>query len=391
MRAALFAALVALASAPALAADKPEPKYEGKPLDYWLARFQKAENEKDRDAAFEALKAFGPDAAPALPTFIEMLADHSPEYRRQVVEIIGAIGPKAKDARPIIAKRAKETRDRDPFGYGVAIAVILWISSEPKDAVPELIPLLGEGDWNYYALHAICNIGPDANTAIPAVRQCVLKELADAQKDGRIAPGLSGLTKLGPDVVPLLVEMLDAHGGIGRETALEYLQELGPKAVKAAPALVKLLKNGAPATRLRAATALWQVEENPSAVAALAELMKLDPEVYHVRNPGYSKERNSSIALDAAQALGEIGPAAQAALPQLRRAVALSWMLWWQTRGANSPFVVRSGGPGVLPVSIGPSNSEKELYRQWEAVEARLRLGRAAAEAIRKIEGKAEK
>jgi HEAT repeat protein len=363
MRAALFAALFAITSAPAVAADKPEPKYEGKPLDYWLTRFQKAENEKDRDAAAAALKAFGPDAAPAVPAFIEMLADHSPEYRQRVIGIIGAIGPKAKDARPVIAKLVK---DKKTTAWDGSIEAIVALSPDPKEAVPLLAPLLEITEHSYEVYHALCDIGPGAKDAIPAVRKYVLRELAEVQKaEKKSLYGLEELSKLGPDVVPLLVEMLDTHGGIGRVAAFGCLQKLGPKATDAAPALVKLLKHDDPATRLRAASVLWKVEKDPAAVATLTELVKLDPGIYYVTNPGYEPSWRASIAGDAARSLGEIGPAAKDALPALKL------------------LMSKKEGPGVSvePAVILPVGADSKPRTAQEA----------AAEAVRKIEGKTGK
>ena len=53
MRAVLLLAVL-VATSPNAIAQAPEPKYEGKPLAYWIDRFQKAENEKDR---IEAVKS----------------------------------------------------------------------------------------------------------------------------------------------------------------------------------------------------------------------------------------------------------------------------------------------------------------------------------------------
>ena len=144
MRAVLAVALVLLASTLTLAADKPAPKYEGKPLEYWVERLQQAENDKDRDSAAEALRAFGPDAASALPTLIEMLADHSLSYRTRVVGIVAAIGPKAKDARPVIVKLI---RDKKTAWYDGSVDAVVAISDGAKDAASALVPLLEVEGW----------------------------------------------------------------------------------------------------------------------------------------------------------------------------------------------------------------------------------------------------
>ncbi len=82
-----------------------EPKYQGKPLDYWVERLQKAETDKDREAATAVIKQFGPDAAPAVPALIEMLDDHAADFRWMAMEILAKIGPAAKDVVPELVKR----------------------------------------------------------------------------------------------------------------------------------------------------------------------------------------------------------------------------------------------------------------------------------------------
>ena len=74
----LLAVLLVVASTPVFAADKPELRYEGKPLADWVTRFKKADTREQRYAAANAIVAFGADAAPAVPALIEMLADLSP-------------------------------------------------------------------------------------------------------------------------------------------------------------------------------------------------------------------------------------------------------------------------------------------------------------------------
>lgn len=384
MLACLAFAVVLFVGSPALVADKPEPKYEGKPLAYWVQRLQKAETDKDRDDAAEALKAFGPDAAPALPTFIEMLADHSPSYRARVIGIVGAIGPKAEAARPVIAKRLKEART-GYYDYAAALAAMVAISPEPKDAVSDLSALLEKTRWPNSIVEALCNIGPEAKDAMPAIQRHVMNELAAWEKEPHSQGQsfrLGCLAKLGPDAVPLLVETLTAHDGYGRENALNCLHELGPKAAKAAPALVKFLRHDSAAVRLRVATVLWAIDKNSAAVTALAELVQTDPALREA--PTGLPVLSPRFAVSAARLLGDIGPDARAALPRLREVAALGRTFWLLTGGRDdSPFEQRSNSYPIAGRVVVPS---AEWYEQWRNVAARLEVGQAAEDAIDKIE-----
>jgi hypothetical protein len=74
-----LAILGGLLCTPVPAEEPRKPRYEGKPLSYWIERLQKCENNVDRCAAAEAIKAFGPDAVSAVPALVEMLDDRSEE------------------------------------------------------------------------------------------------------------------------------------------------------------------------------------------------------------------------------------------------------------------------------------------------------------------------
>jgi HEAT repeat protein len=395
MRAVLAVALVALASASVFAADKPEPRYEGKPLEYWVTRFQKAETDDQRKAAVEALIAFGTDAAPAVPALIEMLSDLSLDYRTQVIDmidILAAIGPKAKDARPIIVKLIKDKKTKaTPFDK--SIAAIVAISTEPKDAVPVLIPLLDVTDVGGEAYWALCEIGPDAREAIPAIRKYALKRIAAQMKEEKPYIGsLNTLHQLGPDIVPLLVELFDAHGGYGRDVAFRCLEELGPQAKKAVPALVKFLKHGDPVRRLQAARSLWKIEVNPAVVAALAELATTDPKIVFKDN--FYANQEDGVAISAVKILGEIGPDAKAALPQLRAIAAVGSTFWLFSDGSEALFpapVVPQVVPATYYPVVGRPTGPGVSGEEYRNARARIEVARAAFEAIAKIEGKPKK
>ncbi|MDY3554171.1 HEAT repeat domain-containing protein [Gemmata sp. JC717] len=366
--------LFVLTVAPAFAGDKPEPKYEGKPLAYWVAQFQKGDTAEQRAPAAEALKAFGPDAAPALPTFIEMLADRSPAYRSQVLVIVAAIGPAAKAARPAVlnALRSKPAFD---FGHDrFALNALLAISPEPKDVVSALAPLLEDQRLGGGVYEQLCAIGPPAKDALPALRRYVLSKVAQG-----ITEPVRTLASVGPDVVPLLLELLDAHQGRARYEALRCLEALGPKAASAGPALQKLLAHDDPHTRYRAAVLLWACNNSSDGVPVLAELLTQLPT--RVEKERYTVSRHFS-AHDAVQTLSEIGPKARAALPELRRLVSTGFAVGIVAGvGLSSPEGARALATNYRVNSDGSLTPRTPYHELME-------LGRAADAAIAKIEQK---
>ncbi len=115
-----------------------------------------------------------------------------------------------------------------------------------------------------------------------------------------------------------------AADGAGKAMAFQMLQELGPDAESAVPALTKALDHEDSYVRIQSAYTLWKVDRQAKAIPLLSKALK-DTEIG-------TRERAM-----AASALGEIGPSAKAALPALREAtkaqeaqirVNAAWALW---------------------------------------------------------------
>jgi HEAT repeat protein len=304
-----------------------------------------------------------------------MLSDLSPSFRLRVIHVLGSLGPVAKDARPTVLKLFQDKKD--DLSYSTITAFVA-LHPVAKDAVPSLTPFLNVPGDGYSVYEALCEMGPNAKNAIPAIRRYVLNELAATEKD--TSPHVGGLyllSKLGEDAVPLLVEMFDAHGGHGRLDAIECLEELGPKAIKAAPALVKLLKHDDAETRYRAAALLWKLEKNPSAVSALVGLLAAEAKIDSSQFNGVTLKSN--LAASAAQMLGEIGPSAKDALPALREAA--SW-------GASTSILSGTYYGLAMRKVEGASITwlDDDTYRISVRFRALAEVSRAATEAIKKIE-----
>src|SRR5262249_40774501 len=128
-------------------------------------------------------------------------------FRGLVKELLRDLGPVAKGAVPELIRLLKEQQARDPE---MVIDILGAIGPEAKDAVPLLIGLLEKRKYPDSCILALCNIGPAAKDAIPAVRLAA-RDMIAARKERDIPQYvLDELHKLGPDVVPFLLEMLDA-------------------------------------------------------------------------------------------------------------------------------------------------------------------------------------
>lgn len=312
---------------PSVTAQKPEPKYKGKPLAYWVERLQKGETDKDQLEAAEALKVFGPDAKWAVPTLVEMLDDRSYVYQRMVTEILCEIGPAAKEAVPDLLKRLKEKQAQKPpkgkvFENSIEmlylIKILGAIGPDAKDAVPILISFLdqSEGAIQIALGHSLCNI--EAREAIPAFRKLVQIRIANWTKTNeRPSDGLLKewdeiafpfeLHKLGSEILPFLLELLDERSVYAKHLAMREIANLDSASIKKAmPKLVPLLRSDQPCIRFHSAVMLWKIEKNPASVPILAALLsENDDQLKHV----------------VMESLGEIGPDAKEALPALRDAI----------------------------------------------------------------------
>ena len=300
MKRLIVAATVVLAG-PFAVAVRAEPKYEGKPLGHWVKRLRESEPGPAWDAAATAVIAFGPDAAPAVPVLVGMLDDRSEAFRVNVGYILCKIGPAARSAAPALLQQLRDHKARSPQ---MVIRILACIDADPADTVPVFITALDDRHLRPAALDALCSLGPSARTAIPAIR----RTLRDARSEQPPEDSMSGsqlvytLRRLGGAAVPLLLEFFDDGDVMFQRSSAEVLGEFGLVARSAVPTLTRAMHNDDPLVRRSAAFALWQVAGDLTGVPVLAALVK---------------KGEPALAGFAALLLGEIGPSAQAALPDL--------------------------------------------------------------------------
>ena len=198
------------------------PKYEGKPLAYWLEQFQKAGNAVELEIASYVIREFGSDVGPAIPALVDVLYDHSPAYRYIALTTLKDLGSNAHAAAPDVAKLLKqqlaltpETRARrfnksECSECGELIATLAAIA-EAKDAASLLVEALKRLDPRERRL-MFC--------AASSLWKLAKNELA----------------------IPVLIELLNDDDPEMIRDAAVMLSEIGPSATKALPALKVALK-----------------------------------------------------------------------------------------------------------------------------------------------------
>jgi HEAT repeat protein len=168
------------------------------------------------DLRWSAAIAFGyvgPDAAPAIPLLLKVLRTESPNLRNGAANALGDIGRNEKEVVPALIQALKH---RDPRVSGAAAGALGRIGKEPSSSIPALVEMLrdneryqGSNDPRECALYALGKFGPLAQAGIPVIMRIV----RDNREDDLI-----------------------------RRRAIKTLEEMGPAAKEAVPALRALIE-----------------------------------------------------------------------------------------------------------------------------------------------------
>ncbi|MFP4055451.1 MAG: LamG-like jellyroll fold domain-containing protein [Candidatus Brocadiia bacterium] len=188
-----------------------------------------------------------------------------------------------------------------------AVADVKAASPEVRQALaPDLLQASFAYDWDT-AMEARWLLVRAGRAAPDKVVPLVVEKLKNTPADQLHVrlPLVELLRDLGPaakGALPVLTEALDSDDlTIQREAALA-LRAIGPDAKAAAPSLIPLLDSRDASIRNLAVSALRVIGPQPDLVPALVEALRSD----------YRPVRRYAV-----QALGELGPKAQAAVPAL--------------------------------------------------------------------------
>ncbi len=253
--------VLVISSTTASAAEKPVPKFKGKPLAYWIERIEKAETDKEQKEAAEAIIGFGTDAAPVVPRLIEMLDDRSWDFRGMIRDVLIGIGAGAKSAAPTLIQMLKEKTARGPAEI---IRVLAKVSPDNKEFVPVLVASLEDPESAYTAISTLLELDPGLKEAVPALIKLV--EKATPMDSAAARHAISAFRRLGPEAkqaVPALLRLIEYAGPVGSETARDAI-------AAAFPGL------GAPADLVNVLTK--SVKHSDLANAAIRSLIALGPD-----------------------------------------------------------------------------------------------------------------
>ncbi|MCZ6572066.1 MAG: HEAT repeat domain-containing protein [Planctomycetota bacterium] len=216
-----------------------------------------------RTQAAHALRAMGPDAAPALPELTAALGDKDRDVRKSVLGALGAMGAAGAPAAEAVVNMDMAGVLAPSFTTLVRIS----ISGEHLKAV------LDEGD-PYRVRNVWMGVSSAGDAGIPAT--------VGLMRIGNAAQRENAALKLrarGRSAAVPVAELLAADKPEVRAEAAHILGSIGPAAKAAVPALQQALGDTDPAVRKQAAWALGEIGYLASTALPTLEKLKADLEV----------------------------------------------------------------------------------------------------------------
>ena len=199
----------------------------------------------------------------------DLMADKDPTVQANVAEALASLGDAAL---PKVIKALQNDELQ-----GLAVAVIHRLGPKAKAAVPALIDELNDPNPEYRreVEFALATIGPDAKAAVPGL----IKELSD--QDPRV-----------------------------QRTAAYALGKIGPDAVDAVPDLQKSLNSDDKFMKVASLWALLHIKVGDEVIRKMA----IEP-----LTQALGETDKDLVKIEAANALGDMGPMAAGAIPALEK------------------------------------------------------------------------
>jgi HEAT repeat protein len=298
--------------------------------------------------AAQTLVQFGPAAEPAAPALVQRLTDKDDGVRFQVgmaleqlgnaaipaltkgaeagspvrresIDVLGRLGPRAADAVPAMTAALK---DDDPKTRTAAAAALWRVDRTNAAAVPILIEGFKSNDpvARAQASNILFSIKPRPKEAADVFAEALKGN--DIVTRVKAADAVWDLNCKPDEVLPTLIEAVKSNSINVRNPALDTLRRMGPKAKPALPALVELLGTTGIATAQFNETFLAL---GPDAIGELTKAMEEKPvaikqvasQMLGIAGPDaveplrkLTTHNDQTVRLYAVFTLGHIGPSA---------------------------------------------------------------------------------
>lgn len=258
-----------------------------------------------RAQAAEALGAIGTIAIDAAPALVDALTDRSDRVRGKAAEALGQIGEGAADVA--VPSLTRALRDRDNWVSALAAEALGEMGEAAEEAIPALMKALHHINplVRANAAEALGKMGAAATDALAAL------EAACRDDDGGVrVQALRALGEVQPEsesgINPVSVEALRDPDPQVRAVAVEVLARSGVPVSAAASIILDLLDDANDQVK-------FQV------VRAIPKLIGPIPEAIEGLTQRLLEDDSAWVREGAAEALGQLGPAAASAGPALLR------------------------------------------------------------------------
>jgi HEAT repeat protein len=282
--------------------------------------YQPVEGRQVRQNALWGLRFWGPEAREALPELNELAAhEHDLFNKSLVLHAMLEVGGWSPEA---LATFSRWLKSEDAITRSQAALAIM--ESPMKDST--LLPLLIENmkrspDKPYNEILGLAAMGTNAAPALPVL----IGALNDPATRNNTLTALRRLGTAAAPAVPSLIELIEHDELKMNASVIEVFFNVGPAASQAIPMLTKATASGDAVLRVMAAVALGRIQGDvDSAVPIL---------IAELRNGHSGGEQHWEVWLPnmhiivydhrttAAWFLGEIGPRAKDAVPELTNAM----------------------------------------------------------------------
>lgn len=243
--------------------------------------------------------ALGKQGKRGLPVIIAALKQESAMLRRCALGAIQRIGPAAREALSLVEPLIQ---DKDTGIVREAVTAKWHIDGDDPFAVAHLVPLLSEKRERQCngAVDCLKEMGSGAREAVPK-----LLEVMKQHKDAAVIDALTDLAAHFPkEIVPVMRSSL-ADPKLADRVSVALLRIEGPQEILL-PHLVRLMNTEGDLPIERHELILFLATYGPKGAPGLPGLVRA------LENP------SGQTRINAAEALGKIGPAAKDAIPALR-------------------------------------------------------------------------